>query len=135
MPDRRKAHLELPATTQPPGISNHRAPLDYRPFVWLMNRSGAILTDSGGIQEEAPRVGKPVLVTRECTERPEGLRAGVAQMVGRDTSTIVDAVNALLDQPDRYAAMARRCSPYGPPGAAQAIAADLDARLLQANAS
>jgi UDP-N-acetylglucosamine 2-epimerase (non-hydrolysing) len=88
-------------------------PLDYLPFVYLMKRSDIILTDSGGIQEEAPSLGKPVLVMRDVTERPEALRGGSAALVGTDEHRIVESVTALLDSPVRYAAMARAHHPYG----------------------
>jgi len=89
------------------------APLDYLPFVYLMTRSHLILTDSGGIQEEAPALGKPVLVMREVTERPEALAAGTVALVGTDPERIHDGVAALIDQPARYAAFARAHNPYG----------------------
>lgn len=110
-------------------------PQSYRRFVQLMRASDLILTDSGGIQEEAPLLARPVLITRECTERPEGLRAGVARMVGRDAETIVAAVEGLLDDPAAYASMARRCSPYGSAGASRRIAERLAVPLRPAHAS
>lgn len=88
-------------------------PLDYRPFVRLMDRSTLILTDSGGIQEEAPSLGKPVLVMRAVTERPEGVAAGTVRLVGTDTARIVDEVSGLLDDAEAYAAMHRAHNPYG----------------------
>ena len=88
-------------------------PLDYRPFVRLMDRATIILTDSGGIQEEAPSLGKPVLVMREVTERPEGLASGTVRLVGTDPARIVAEVEALLLDPEARAAMARRHNPYG----------------------
>ena len=88
-------------------------PLDYVPFVYLMMRSHIILTDSGGIQEEAPSLGKPVLVMREVTERPEALAAGTVALVGADRKRIHDAVVELLRSPARYAAFARAHNPYG----------------------
>lgn len=89
------------------------APLDYLPFVYLMTRSTLILTDSGGIQEEAPSLGKPVLVMRELTERPEAVAAGTVALVGPDAERIHAATTELLDSPARYAAFARAHNPYG----------------------
>jgi UDP-N-acetylglucosamine 2-epimerase len=88
-------------------------PLDYIPFVNLMMRSHIILTDSGGIQEEAPSLGKPVLVMREVTERPEALEAGTVELVGAHAQRIYDGVAELLDSPARYTAFARAHNPYG----------------------
>ncbi len=88
-------------------------PLDYVPFVYLMMCSHIILTDSGGIQEEAPSLGKPVLVVREATERPEAVAAGTVALVGTDQDRIHDAVAELLQSPARYAAFARAHNPYG----------------------
>src|SRR6266851_3117689 len=88
-------------------------PLDYVPFVYLMMCSHIILTDSGGIQEEAPSLGKPVLVMREVTERPEAVAAGTVALVGTDQARIHDAVVELLQSPARYAAFARAHNPYG----------------------
>ena len=88
-------------------------PLDYMPFVYMMTRAEIILTDSGGIQEEAPALGKPVLVTRETTERPEGVAAGTAKLVGTDRERIVSELTELLDDQDAYNAMSRAHNPYG----------------------
>jgi UDP-N-acetylglucosamine 2-epimerase (non-hydrolysing) len=88
-------------------------PLDYVPFVYLMMRSYLILTDSGGIQEEGPSLGKPVLVMRQVTERPEAVAAGTVALVGTDQNRIFNAVVELLDSPSRYAAFARAHNPYG----------------------
>lgn len=88
-------------------------PLDYLPFVYLMNRSHLVLTDSGGIQEEAPGLGKPVLVMRTTTERPEALEAGTVRLVGTRREVIVEEVSRLLDDTVQYAAMARAHNPYG----------------------
>ena len=88
-------------------------PLDYLPFVYLMSRSELIITDSGGVQEEAPSLGKPVLVMRETTERPEAVEAGTVRLVGTDPGLIVSTANALLDDPEAYAAMGRAHNPYG----------------------
>lgn len=97
-------------------------PLDYVPFVALMRRSTLILTDSGGIQEEAPSLGKPVLVMRETTERPEGVDAGVARLVGTDVDTIVGTVHRLLTDASAYQAMASPMNPYGDGRAAERMA-------------
>jgi len=88
-------------------------PQDYMPFVWLMNHAWLILTDSGGIQEEAPSLGKPVLVMRETTERPEAVTAGTVRLVGTDTQRIVDEVTRLLHDDEEYQAMSRAHNPYG----------------------
>lgn len=88
-------------------------PLDYLPFVYLMNRSYLVLTDSGGIQEEAPSLGKPVLVMRDTTERPEALDAGTVRLVGTDRRNIVEEVSRLLDDAGHYEAMSRAHNPYG----------------------
>ncbi|EOF4704838.1 UDP-N-acetylglucosamine 2-epimerase (non-hydrolyzing) [Klebsiella sp. RHBSTW-00484] len=88
-------------------------PQDYLPFVWLMNRAWLILTDSGGIQEEAPSLGKPVLVMREMTERPEAVSAGTVRLVGTDSQRIVDEVTRLLQDESAYQAMSRAHNPYG----------------------
>ncbi|MBN2266746.1 MAG: UDP-N-acetylglucosamine 2-epimerase (non-hydrolyzing) [Candidatus Babeliaceae bacterium] len=88
-------------------------PQDYLPFVYLMMSSYLILTDSGGIQEEAPSLGKPVLVMRETTERPEAVDAGTVKLVGTDVGRIVDEVSLLLDNPDAYHQMSRAHNPYG----------------------
>ena len=89
------------------------APQDYLPFVYLMNRSYLILTDSGGIQEEAPSLGKPVLVMRDTTERPEAVTAGTVKLVGTDTSVITDAVQQLMDDKEAYQRMSLSHNPYG----------------------
>jgi UDP-N-acetylglucosamine 2-epimerase len=96
-------------------------PLDYRALVFLLQRCTFVLTDSGGIQEEAPSLGKPVLVLREVTERPEGVEAGTARVVGTAPSRIVAEAARLLDDPSAYAAMAREVNPYGDGRAAQRI--------------
>jgi UDP-N-acetylglucosamine 2-epimerase (non-hydrolysing) len=98
-------------------------PLAYLPFVALMQRSALILTDSGGIQEEAPSLGKPVLVMRDVTERPEAVEAGTVRLVGTDRARIVGAVSALLRDAGVYEAMARAHNPYGDGKAAARIAA------------
>ena len=88
-------------------------PLDYLPMVHMMKRASIVLTDSGGLQEEAPALGVPVLVMREVTERPEGVQAGTVRLVGTDTQRIVDDTRRLLDDPQAYAAMAKAANPYG----------------------
>lgn len=98
-------------------------PLDYLPFVELMRRSHVILTDSGGIQEEAPSLGKPVFVMRNVTERPEAVQAGVVKLVGTDKARIVGEVTAVVSSEKNYLAMSRRTNPYGDGHAAQRIAA------------
>jgi UDP-N-acetylglucosamine 2-epimerase (non-hydrolysing) len=88
-------------------------PLDYPYMVWLMNRVYMVLTDSGGIQEEAPALGKPVLVLRNDTERPEGIAAGTAKLVGTDKEKIVEEANTLLNNKEEYDKMAHAVNPYG----------------------
>jgi UDP-N-acetylglucosamine 2-epimerase (non-hydrolysing) len=88
-------------------------PLDYLPFVFLMSRSYLVLTDSGGIQEEAPGLGKPVLVMRDTTERPEALDAGTVRLVGTDRENVVREVGWLLDDGEHYAGMSKAHNPYG----------------------
>lgn len=97
------------------------APVDYLAFVCLMRRATLILTDSGGVQEEAPSLGKPVLVLRETTERPEAVEAGVAILVGADEERIVAEAERLLDDPAHYGRIARRQNPYGDGRAAERI--------------
>ncbi|WP_404356713.1 non-hydrolyzing UDP-N-acetylglucosamine 2-epimerase [Methylotuvimicrobium sp. KM1] len=89
------------------------APLDYEPFVWIMNRSDLILTDSGGIQEEGPSLGKPVLVMREVTERPEAVDAGTVLLVGTDKAKIVSGVEKVLLDGEVYKRMSKAHNPYG----------------------
>ena len=96
-------------------------PLDYLPFVYLMSRSYIILTDSGGIQEEAPSLGKPVLVLRNTTERPEAVVAGTVKLVGTSREAIVGEVSKLLDNPAEYEAMARAKNPFGDGASANKI--------------
>ncbi len=96
-------------------------PVDYLTLVHLMKRSYLILTDSGGIQEEAPSLGVPVLVLREVTERPEAVEAGVARLVGTDAERIVTETFRLLDDPEAHAAMAQAVNPYGDGHAAERI--------------
>lgn len=105
------------------GVSNISlvGPLDYLPFVHLMKRSYIIMTDSGGIQEEAPSLGKPVLVMRETTERPEAVIAGAVQIVGTKRKEIVSAAIELIDDRDKYNRMSRVINPYGDGKASQRI--------------
>ena len=88
-------------------------PLQYLEFVYLMEKSALVLTDSGGIQEEAPGLGKPVLVMRDTTERPEALKSGTVHLVGTDYDKIVSEVSPLLDSPEAYERMSRAVNPYG----------------------
>ncbi len=96
-------------------------PLDYLPFVYLMNRAHILLTDSGGIQEEAPSLGKPVLVMRDTTERPEAVKAGTVRLVGTDAARIVSVTIELLDDMQKYQRMSQAHNPYGDGRAAQRI--------------
>lgn len=88
-------------------------PLEYLSFVYLMDKSDVVLTDSGGVQEEAPGLGKPVLVMRDTTERPEALEAGTVKLVGTDYDTIVNEVSLLLDDKEAYDRMSNAVNPYG----------------------
>ncbi|MCQ8881315.1 UDP-N-acetylglucosamine 2-epimerase (non-hydrolyzing) [Pseudoalteromonas shioyasakiensis] len=88
-------------------------PQDYLPFVFLMNQAYLILTDSGGVQEEAPSLGKPVLVMRDTTERPEAVAAGTVKLVGTDTDKIINAVSELIDNKETYTQMSFAHNPYG----------------------
>lgn len=96
-------------------------PLDYAPFVYLMDKATLIITDSGGIQEEAPSLGKPVLVTRHVTERPEGVLAGVVLLVGTDQEKIIQETESLMQDTNRYAKMSRIQNPYGDGKSAERI--------------
>ena len=96
-------------------------PQEYAPFVWLMDRARFILTDSGGVQEEAPSLGKPVLVMREKTERPEAVEAGTVRLVGTDRTRIVSEAQRLIDDPEHYNSMSRAHNPYGDGQACQRI--------------
>jgi UDP-N-acetylglucosamine 2-epimerase (non-hydrolysing) len=97
------------------GIGNIRLiePLDYLPFVYLMSRADLILTDSGGVQEEAPSLGKPVLVMRDTTERPEAVAAGTVRLVGTDSDMIVETIDRLLNNTSEYERMSHAHNPYG----------------------
>lgn len=118
------ACLDTPSTSS---ANTHRScisllpPLDYTPFVYLLSRCHFVLTDSGGIQEEAPALGKPVLVMRDVTERPEGLWAGTVRLVGAQRQQITAAANKLLTDPTCYQKMAQAANPYGNGQAAEKI--------------
>ncbi len=101
-------------------------PQPYRQFVHLMKAVDLVITDSGGIQEEAPALGKPVLVMRDVTERPEGLEAGTARLVGTDSAVIEASITELLSDRGAYDDMANAVSPYGDGRAAQRIADHLE---------
>ncbi len=110
-------------------------PLDYAPFVTAMKRAHLIISDSGGVQEEAPALAKPVLVLREETERPEAVEEGVVRLVGAHYETIVHQARHLLDSPAAYARMARGVSPYGDGLAAERIVATIARQVLPAPAA
>lgn len=105
-------------------------PLDYLDFVWFMRRAYLILTDSGGVQEEAPHLGKPVLVMRDTTERPEAVSAGTVTLVGTDSTRIVRGVAGFIDSPEHYADVARSVNPYGDGQASARIVAALSGRAF-----
>jgi len=105
------------------------SPLHYSSFVWMMKQSYLILTDSGGIQEEAPSLGKPVLVLRKKTERPEGIRAGTACLIGVQSQEILENTRVLLQDESSYQKMARRVNPYGDGKASQEILRILEKNL------
>lgn len=108
-------NIKVPVNKALQGIDNIilTEPMDYLPFVHLMKRSYFVLTDSGGLQEEAPSLGKPVLVMRETTERPEGVKAGCVEVIGTDTAHVVKMVTELLQNDEKYARMAKAKNPYG----------------------
>lgn len=116
-------NVHVPVTTLLGGLPNVHliAPLEYLPFVYLMNRARIILTDSGGIQEEAPSLGKPVLVMRDTTERPEAVAAGTVRLVGTDTMQIVEGVQTLLHDKVAYTKMTKASNPYGDGRASERI--------------
>lgn len=120
-------NVQTPVNSILRAIKNIRliAPLDYEPFIYLMSKSYIVLTDSGGIQEEAPSLGKPVLVMRETTERLEGVEAGTASLVGVDADSIVGHTARLLDDEAAYATMSCAANPYGDGKASEKIAAIL----------
>ncbi|HNS12241.1 MAG TPA: UDP-N-acetylglucosamine 2-epimerase (non-hydrolyzing) [Bacteroidia bacterium] len=105
------------------------APLEYPQFIWLMNRCHVVLTDSGGLQEEAPALGKPVLVMRDVTERKEGVDAGTAKLVGTDRVVIVRELTSLLSDERAYQKMAKAVNPYGDGTSCKQIA-DLVVKIL-----
>jgi UDP-N-acetylglucosamine 2-epimerase (non-hydrolysing) len=107
-------------------------PSDYWTFGQLMQRADILLSDSGGVQEEGPSLGKPVLVMRDNTERPEAVAAGVARLVGTDPHRIIGGVAELLGDPAAYDAMARRANPYGDGHAAARTVAAIEAMLSKA---
>ena len=119
------------------GITNVHIiePLDYEPFVYAMDRSHIILTDSGGVQEEAPSLGKPVLVMRDTTERPEALKAGTVRLVGTDRKKIVGGVTKLLDDAGEYSSMSRAHNPYGDGKASQRIVRIFEENLQKSSAA
>jgi UDP-N-acetylglucosamine 2-epimerase (non-hydrolysing) len=110
------------------------APLDYPDLVQAVRRSRFVLTDSGGLQEEAPILGKPVLVMRNETERPEGIRAGTLELVGVDPKAIVAGARRLLEDEEHYSRTARANNPYGDGHASGRIVQWLLARLRGASA-
>ena len=105
-------------------------PLQYLEFVYLMEKSCIVLTDSGGIQEEAPGLGKPVLVMRDTTERPEALESGTVHLVGTNHQLIVNEVSTLLDDPVAYNKMSKAVNPYGDGKACQRIVDYIKKQLL-----
>jgi UDP-N-acetylglucosamine 2-epimerase (non-hydrolysing) len=108
-------NVQKPVHTILAGLSNIHLikPLDYEPFVYLLKHSYVILTDSGGIQEEAPSLGKPVLVMRDVTERPEAVDAGTIELVGANKERIVAGVSRLLENEAHYSKMSHSHNPYG----------------------
>jgi len=108
-----KGALPLSKEESPQGNMFFIEPLEYLSFVYLMGKSNIVLTDSGGIQEEAPGLGKPVLVMRDTTERPEALEAGTVKLVGTDHDKIMNEVSLLLDDQSHYDAMSKAVNPYG----------------------
>jgi len=116
-------NVQLPVGKILGGVANIylTKPLGYKPFVYLMDRAYLVLTDSGGIQEEAPSLGKPVLVMRDTTERPEGVRAGAVKLVGTDKKRIVNETLRLLDNKKMYKKMSKAINPYGDGKAAERI--------------
>ena len=104
-------------------------PQDYLHFIFLMKKACIILTDSGGVQEEAPALGKPVLVLRNNTERPEGVDAGTAILAGTETNSIINIVQKLLNNKNEYEKIAKKVNPYGD-GSASTIIYNLIKRVL-----
>jgi UDP-N-acetylglucosamine 2-epimerase (non-hydrolysing) len=124
-------NVQRPVNSILAGLSNVHLiePQDYLRFVWMLDRCSIVLTDSGGVQEEAPSLGKPVLVMREVTERPEAVEAGVARLVGTDPELIISSVQTLLDDPGEYEKMSRAQNPYGDGTSAVQIADILESVL------
>ena len=117
-------NVQKPVKALLSGVANIHliAPQEYLPFVWLLDQCDLVITDSGGIQEEAPSLGKPVLVTRDVTERPEAVRAGTVRLVGTNTKKIFDNTLDILNNETIYATMSEAHNPYGDGLAAQRIA-------------
>jgi len=105
--------------------------LDYLSFAWLLKKSYFVITDSGGLQEEAPGLGKPVLVVRDTTERPEGVRNGSVKLIGTSSLRIFHETTKLLTDRDAYQAMAQGINPYGDGRAAQRIVSSLISSTLE----
>lgn len=122
---RRPIHKVFGETLEGLGNMHFIEPLEYLSFVYLMEKSTIVLTDSGGIQEEAPGLGKPVLVMRDTTERPEALEAGTVKLVGTDYDMIVSETSRLLDDEEYYNKMSRAVNPYGDGKACQRIVTTL----------
>ncbi len=124
-------NVQKPVQTILSGLANVHLiePQDYLSFVWLLDRCYLVLTDSGGVQEEAPTLGRPVLVMREITERPEAVEEGVAELVGTDAELIVSSVQKLLDDAAEYEKMSRAHNPYGDGTSARQIADILTAKM------
>jgi len=116
-------NVRLPVTEALKGIDNIHLiePLEYPYFIWLMNKCYFVLTDSGGVQEEAPSLGKPVLVMRDVTERVEGIKAGTAKLVGTYSERIIKEVDELMTSNDGYKKMANAVNPYGDGRSSQKI--------------
>jgi UDP-N-acetylglucosamine 2-epimerase (non-hydrolysing) len=110
-------------------------PLDYETFIWLMNKSFFVLTDSGGVQEEAPSLGKPVLVMRDTTERIEGVEAGTCRLVGTDREKILSEAGLLLEDAGEYSRRASIVNPYGDGSASARIASILAESLEEPSLS
>ena len=126
-------NVQTPVNTILTGKKNIHliAPQDYLTFTWLLNNCKLVLTDSGGIQEEAPALGKPVLVMRETTERPEAVEGGVAKLVGTDKDKIVTEVSRLLDDEAEYQKMANALNPFGDGKSSARIADILETSLIE----
>jgi UDP-N-acetylglucosamine 2-epimerase (non-hydrolysing) len=126
-------NVQKPVFAELSGIANIHLtdPLEYQPFVYLMSLSRLVLTDSGGIQEEAPSLGKPVLVMRDTTERPEAVESGTVKLVGSDVERIIHSVSLLIDDEAEYLRMSRAHNPYGDGNASGRIVQTLvDAKLV-----